>query len=903
MSDNYQFSWSRFDPATLEAFARVYRYEGIDDHTNRAEFLKSMFRQPTMEFVSKAFHAIQNIWFRRNEHVANGVVEAFIRNGIGPREKPRNQMERIRFLLQCANRQIIRKYFQKALQKYGSYGNWDEDSDFVLDTAVPKLSILKPIEQSGDLRDPYDYQKRAWDELNFNLALTESSGRFEGFLVMPTGSGKTFTSARWLTEHHVNKGGRVLWLAHRHELLEQAAQAFATCASLADGLDELRIRIVSGVHCTASTIGDSDQVLCCSVQSLARNNDIVDELLADDRLFLVVDEAHHSSAKSYRDIIEKLRQRDRFRLLGLTATPTRTLVHEQPILSRLYGNKRIFEIQTRELIEKGFLSRPIPVIVQTHSDVASGATAEDYEHLQSFNDLSEAWKSRIANLTERNEAITHHYLQHREKYGKTLVFAINIPHAELLCERLREAGVQSDYVASYRLNGESYDKREIIDRFRDPNSGLDILVNVMILTEGVDIPNVKTVFLTRPIRSEILLRQMVGRALRGPAAGGTEEAYLVSFEDEWEEFEEWERPLDLLQDLMDVTVPEFEEVPEDLEEETRTRILAEVIPWDLIRRTSHEIRRIAKFGDVSSFEAVPAGWFILEHEDEDDISQTLIPVYEHQKSCWNAVLTDAENGSAAVRGPLDGIRDEYFFDCDTPRPSAHHIDGVVSATLRDEKRPAFQELQGRQECNPAVIAAEIWEDQLGPLETDRLIAQRYELPLTQAIFGSFEELRDTVQKEVNNLTTSKTGRKPSLGTVEFEPWGNAPISPGPHHDLTSIMARVIEKGATIHGLPQLPWLGTINWSRRPIKGWYGKAFWEEHSPKGTGEIRINCLLDSPDVSVDAIEYLAWHEYLHLFLQVGHTPVFRKLERKWPGSREAERELVTLNERFEFQFYW
>ncbi len=903
MSEPPQFSWDRFDPATLEAFARVWHYEGVNDHSNNARYLTSKFQKPTMEFVSRAFYAIQNSWLRRNESVAAGVVDAFIKNGVGPRDKPRTHMERIRFLSQCPNRLGIRRYYQKALQKYGKSGGWTEESEFVLETAIPRLSILKPMEQSSDVRDPYDYQQKAWDELNLNLALAESTGRFEGFLVMPTGSGKTFTTARWLTENHVNKKGRVLWLAHRYELLEQAAQAFANCATYAKSLDEIRIRIVSGVHCSASMISDEDNILCCSVQSLARNSAVVSELLADERLFLVVDEAHHATAKSYREVIEELRKQERFKLLGLTATPTRTLVHEQPILSRLFGNKRIFEIETRELIERGFLSRPIPVIVKTNSNVESGATVEDYEHLQSFNDLSEAWKTRIANLTERNEAILRHYLDNRERYGKTLVFAINVPHAELLCERLREAGVQSDYVASYRLNGESYDQREIIDRFRDPNSGFDILVNVMILTEGVDIPNVKTVFLTRPVRSEILLRQMVGRALRGPAAGGTKEAYLVSFEDRWEEFEEWERPLDLLQDLMEVSVPELENGPEYNEEDAYTRTLADVIPWELIRQTSQEIRKIAKFGDVSAFEAVPAGWYILEHEDDDDLTRTLVPVYEHQRTCWDALLSDIEIDSRTEDRPMEEIRDDYFSDCDIPRPASHHIDGVVCVTRRERRRPVFQSLSGRELCDPATVAEKIWEDQLGPLETARLLASRYEFPLTKAIFGSFEEFRDIVQKEVNNLTSAKTGRRPTLGTVEFEPWGNTPLTPGPYHDLQQIVHFVLKKGSTIYDLPNLPWSGKIIWSKRPIKGWFGKAYWDSQSAKGAGEIRINCLLDSPDISSGALEFLVWHEYLHLFIQAGHTPVFRKLEKKWQGCRESERELDTLNERFEFQFSW
>jgi superfamily II DNA or RNA helicase len=903
MSKDNSFSWSRFDSASIEAFARASGYTGPNDQAARVDYLSRQFSQPTLDFVEKAFYAIQQSWLRRNEQVAAGVVAALIRNGVGPREKPLTANDRIRFLSQCTNRNVFRRYFQKALLKYGTVGKWSDDSEFVIDTVIPQLSILKPSQQSGTVRDPYDYQRRAWDELNLNLSLAESTGRLEGFLVMPTGSGKTFTSARWLMENHINRKGRVLWLAHRYELLEQAAQAFASCAGLAKDIEELRIRIVSGCHCPAAAIRDEDQILCCSVQSMARNPEVVAELIADPSLFLVVDEAHHASAKSYRDIIEQFRRQPRFKLLGLTATPTRTLTHEQPLLSRLFGNKRIFEIETRELIEKGFLSRPIPVTVRTESDVEEGLTPEDYAHLRSFNELSEAWKNRIAHLAERNEVITRHYLQHRDRYGKTLVFAINIPHAELLTQRLRQAGVATDYVASTRLNGESYNKRELIDRFRDPSSGLDILINVMILTEGVDIPNIKTVFLARPVQSEILLRQMVGRALRGPAAGGTKEAYLVNFKDSWREFEEWERPLDMIQDIVELEDPEDELEDSNEPSVPKLKSLAEVIPWDLIRRTAQEISTLVRYGEISSFEAVPHGWYILEQQDDEDLLRFLVPLYQHQESCWNALFADLENGRIEDSTDLEWLREEYFHDCDAPRPASHDLDRVVAFVRREGRRPEFQLLSGRDECDPVKVAAVIWEDQLGPMETDRLLRRRHEVPLAKAIYSTFQEFRDAVQREVNDLANRKAGIRPRLGTVEFEPWGSTLLAAGPHHDVARILEKVLEKGATLPDLPRLPWNGSIQWTRRPIKGWYGKATWNEKTDKGSGEIRINCLLDSPDVSESTLEYLVWHEYLHLFLQAGHTPVFRKLEKMWPGSRKSEQELETLSERFDFLFYW
>ena len=122
MADNSLFSWERFDPASLEAFARVLDFDGVNDPKARAAFLSSRYHKPTLEFVDKTFYAIQTTWLRRNDAVASGLVDAFVRNGIGPRDKPRNHTERLRFLGQCSNRSVFRQYFQKALLKYGSSG-------------------------------------------------------------------------------------------------------------------------------------------------------------------------------------------------------------------------------------------------------------------------------------------------------------------------------------------------------------------------------------------------------------------------------------------------------------------------------------------------------------------------------------------------------------------------------------------------------------------------------------------------------------------------------------------------------------------------------------------------------------------------------------------------------------
>jgi superfamily II DNA or RNA helicase len=147
---------------------------------------------------------------------------------------------------------------------------------------------------------------------------------------------------------------------------------------------------------------------------------------------------------------------------------------------------------------------------------------------------------------ERNNIILNHYINNREKYKPLLIFAIDVIHAIALNKLFTDKKINSDYVVSSvkdlttGATVSAKENSEKIKKFR--NGELEVLINVEMLTEGTDLPNLQTVFLTRPTTSTILMTQMIGRALRGQKAGGTEKAYVVSFIDNWENKINWVNP-------------------------------------------------------------------------------------------------------------------------------------------------------------------------------------------------------------------------------------------------------------------------------------------------------------------------------------------------------------------------
>jgi superfamily II DNA or RNA helicase len=904
----YRFRWDAFDDDTVMELATAYGFSLAATAADSRSWLAENVKRPNEQFVRSTFDCLLTTKWFCNFRGLDQIVEQLKDFHIGAMRSANSQKEYIDYIRDCRNAKTLRHMLCEAMIRFGDAGS--DASDAVGLGWVRKFVVLIPEKQLKDPREPHPYQRQAWDRLTAKLAEFQTTRVFRGLLVMPTGSGKTFTLVRWLVECVISKGGRVLWVAHRYELLEQAAEAFDRAIYLAEPNDRpVRRRIVSGRHCSSSEICPDDDILICSVASLARRPDIVDKVLSDH--FLVIDEAHHAPAKSYRDLIQRVNSQASKRVLGLTATPTRTVESERPELSRLFGQEPLYEVRVRNLIDQQYLAMPVPIRVQTKTDVERGITPEDLEHMVQYRDLSEEWKDRIAKLESRNQTIVKHYVDNRETYKKTLIFAINVLHAYLLESAFKEKDVEVGCITSYRYIGdpddapEAADHKAILERFRDRDSGLDVLINVMILTEGVDVPGIQTVFLARPSQSEILLRQMIGRALRGPKAGGTSDAYLVSFEDHWERFRDFESPFERLPDIFPPEVSAPGERPKVAEALVK---LGESLLYANIEAAVAELRRIGRSQPIDVFESVPHGWFVLERptepesEEQQDSARERIPVYAHQQPCWDALIDYLESldDDWLTDSSAPALFSEYFGDCDPPKPSDHNVLQLLEHYRAGGEKPSYHPIADRTRFDPYEIAQQVHEDKADKFA---LIEESYSSSLIQAIYPSRREYVAAVDQALYDLQYPKdAAARLRPGIPIFEPRPDQQLSPGPAHDLEVLMTGVLEEGKALLNVPDLPFAGRVEWTARIIKGWYGMANWEKHASSGTGTIRINRLLNSPDMSPATMRFLLWHEYLHLYLQQLHTHTFRELEAKWPGRIEADRQLDTLNERFGIA-YW
>lgn len=389
---------------------------------------------------------------------------------------------------------------------------------------------LEAIELIGegkpDHRKPFPHQRDTWARLDQLVTAPEPRA---GLVVLPTGSGKTYTLVRWLVgqlaEH---RDLRVLWLADRQELVDQAARTFKELAITMPRGATRRMRVVHALANLPSSVADplmdiaviTRQSVLSSLHGMGRKR--LTELLSRPTI-VVIDEAHHAVAPTYEHLLDLISQAEDVILVGMTATPWPSGYGATQRL-RMRFPVTLADVPIGNLVNSGVLARPNFHTVATNETVE--LTPEELRQIAG-RDLPPSVLRRLDRIS-RNDMIVGAWLDRRETWGKTLVFAVDIEHADSLYEVFVERGARSFLVHSRTEERVG----EVLDQFRGC-SGPAVLVSVGMLNEGVDVPSSRTAFLARPTRSRILMRQMIGRVLRGPAVGGDPIAHIVDVRDRW----------------------------------------------------------------------------------------------------------------------------------------------------------------------------------------------------------------------------------------------------------------------------------------------------------------------------------------------------------------------------------
>jgi superfamily II DNA or RNA helicase len=308
-------------------------------------------------------------------------------------------------------------------------------------------------------------------QLDLSEKVLESNSK--DLVQLPTGGGKTII-AGFLSKTYLTEGKKVLFLAHREELLNQPIEKFFTQFGITSS-------IIKGKEVSDLFI----PMQIASIQTFHKRLNFAPDVI-------IIDEAHHAEASTYQKIIKSFPVA---KLIGLTATPYRLSGKGfNKTFDRLIASKNVKGLEEELFLVQG---KTFGYPVRHEKLLRAKYLGNDY---------TEQVLEEIMNDRVLIEDIIVSYEKHT-KGKKMIVFASSIKHSQAICQRFKEYGINA-----LHIDAKTEDRSEIINEFRFGQT--NILCNVGIATEGVDIPEIECVCLARPTMSLALYLQMVGRGSR-----------------------------------------------------------------------------------------------------------------------------------------------------------------------------------------------------------------------------------------------------------------------------------------------------------------------------------------------------------------------------------------------------
>ena len=366
---------------------------------------------------------------------------------------------------------------------------WDSDrvvpltSKFITkyENFIESNHVIKPISKSFNVNQdeegfrPNSMQKTAIS----NLIQSIDNGHKRGMAIAATGTGKTFLAA--LAAERLDPE-RVLFVAHRNELLDSGLKTFKT--------------VFKGEDTLYSKYKASDRTMSkftfASIQTLVNDIDKIDSRQFD---LIIIDEFHHATASNYMKVINHFEPEF---LLGLTATPERT---DGGDIFELAEHNIIVDVRLKDALEGELL---VPFQYYGISD--------DTIDLSKTEKISSQALTKLLNSNRRVDFIISKMKEYAlSGQRKAIGFCQSIDHANFMYKSFLDKGFHCEVLTGDNTDEE---RRDVINRLESDDDPLEIIFTVDLFNEGVDIPSVNLILFLRPTESAIIFTQQLGRGLR-----------------------------------------------------------------------------------------------------------------------------------------------------------------------------------------------------------------------------------------------------------------------------------------------------------------------------------------------------------------------------------------------------
>lgn len=321
---------------------------------------------------------------------------------------------------------------------------------------------------------PHIAQQQALQQIDKSV----SEGKNKFLVVMPSGIGKTYLSS-FATK---DLKGKILYIAHRWEILRQAEKSFKQIHNI----DDENIG-----YCNQFKKQINKSIVFAMVQTLSKNYKDIDKNYFD---YIILDEYHHSSARTYEEIINYFKPKY---FLGMTATPYRG---DGTDILKYVDNNVPFKMDLKEGIEKGYL---VKIVYYGLKDNIDYSRLKWNGHKYTVKDLD-----KTLLIPKRDQHVIKDF-KRLVKNKQTLGFCCSIKHAKRCVKKFNNAGIKSEIISCYTPHIE---RKRIINDFE--NKKIQAIFTKDIFNEGIDIPDIEAILLLRPTQSKTLFYQQIGRGLR-----------------------------------------------------------------------------------------------------------------------------------------------------------------------------------------------------------------------------------------------------------------------------------------------------------------------------------------------------------------------------------------------------
>lgn len=319
-------------------------------------------------------------------------------------------------------------------------------------------------------------------EALYSLEKSREEGFDKGLVVAATGIGKTYLAA-----FDSAKYNRVLFVAHREEIIKQAAQSFKN------------VRNSDDIGFFYSNQKDTkNSFIFALVQTLGKEQYLNEEYFSKDYFdYIIVDEFHHAVSNNYKKIIDYFIPKF---LLGLTATPERL---DSKDVFALCDYNMVYEVRLKDAISKGWL-----VPFRYYGIYDETVNYEDIDYKNGKYDDKQLEEALM--LNKRGEIILNHYLKYNSK--RAMGFCTSRHHAEYMAKVFNENNIPSAAVYSGEKGEYSEDRNIALSKLT--SGELKVIFSVDMFNEGLDVPAIDMVMFLRPTQSPTIFLQQLGRGLR-----------------------------------------------------------------------------------------------------------------------------------------------------------------------------------------------------------------------------------------------------------------------------------------------------------------------------------------------------------------------------------------------------